>query len=630
MAQNTKITKFAKDNQEALYMLYEDGVLSEEQLRTLVNLKGDYDVTKQDAVFDKIKQTIQSKLTNERLNNSVNNDLMSADDAKMYESLFKSVSEFDKTKDALLSTKLTEQIKSSGYKDLPLLTGMTDQIKNMSDTDVKEYIYNQRQFLNQMLPGKAIESIPDLQEYMTIQPSYGVKNTDYAKMFNDDEILDKLNEIPFRDIDYIARKNGMTGKELINDLTEAKIAKDREDIAHGRWRSDASIPRNIANEVGGTLLTLFGRRQQEAIERGEEPDEWDIGGDIGEQLAYMTPVGRVAGPVAKIVSRIPKIGQIGSKIASTATNVGSNAIVPAASELYDTMIYDSDNPRGEFSVADVSVGTGVNLIAPWAIREVGEGIGRIANSPNISQKWGQFANGKSADEIIKEIQNKYKGVKIQDADNPNVSAEVRRRAQELKSIISADPDLATTLAQSEPIAFEVAKEPGKNLAEKAKKYASRKYPTGYTLLDVDAAVNAPNVSELYKSITDLSIPGNPELTVAGRMGKAVPDKLAQYEANPNVISDRLMNVYDKLGLDAVEAAKSNRELYGEEAVKNWLTNQFGNFTYADKSINIPGLSNLIDVNKYVKEQREKDEREKAKEKSRKRLPTLQSLYGNLK
>lgn len=630
MAQNTKITKFAKDNQEALYMLYEDGVLSEEQLRTLVNLKGDYDVTKQDAIFDKIKQTIQSKLTNERLNNSVNNDLMSADDAKMYESLFKSVSEFDKTKDALLSTKLTEQIKSSGYKDLPLLTGMTDQIKNMSDTDVKEYIYNQRQFLNQMLPGKAIESIPDLQEYMTIQPSYGVKNTDYAKMFNDDEILDKLNEIPFRDIDYIARKNGMTGKELINDLTEAKIAKDREDIAHGRWRSDASIPRNIANEVGGTLLTLFGRRQQEAIERGEEPDEWDIGGDIGEQLAYMAPVGRVAGPVAKIVSRIPKIGQIGSKIASTATNVGSNAIVPVASEFYDTMIYDSDNPRGEFSVADVSVGTGVNLIAPWAIREVGEGIGRIANSPNISQKWGQFANGKSADEIIKEIQNKYKGVKIQDADNPNVSAEVRRRAQELKSIISADPDLATTLAQREPIAFEVAKEPGKNLAEKAKKYASRKYPTGYTLLDVDAAVNAPSVSELYKNITDLGIPGNPELTVAGRMGKAVPDKLAQYEANPNVISDRLMNVYDKLGLDAVEAAKSNRELYGEDAVKNWLTNQFGNFTYADKSINIPGLSNLIDVNKYVKEQREKDEREKAKEKSRKRLPTLQSLYGNLK
>ena len=94
MAQNSKVTKWAKDNQEALYMLYEDGVLSEEQLRTLVNLKGDYDVTKQDAEFDKIKQTIQSKLTDERINAAVKNNLMSDNDAKIYGSLFKSVSAF--------------------------------------------------------------------------------------------------------------------------------------------------------------------------------------------------------------------------------------------------------------------------------------------------------------------------------------------------------------------------------------------------------------------------------------------------------------------------------------------------------------------------------------------------------
>lgn len=95
MAQNSKVTKWAKDNQEALYMLYEDDVLSEEQLRTLVNLKGDYDVTKQDAEFDKVKQTIQSKLTDERIDKAVKNDLMSVNDAKKYKSLFKSVSAFD-------------------------------------------------------------------------------------------------------------------------------------------------------------------------------------------------------------------------------------------------------------------------------------------------------------------------------------------------------------------------------------------------------------------------------------------------------------------------------------------------------------------------------------------------------
>ena len=633
MAQNSKVTKWAKDNQEALYMLYEDGVLSEEQLRTLVNLKGNYDVTKQDAVFDKIKQTIQSKLTNERIDKAVKNDLMSANDAKMYKSLFKSVAEFDKPKDSLLSSKLTEQIKNSGYQELPLLKGITDQIKNMSDKDVKEYIYNQRKFLNKMLPNKVITSIPDLQEYMTVQPTYGVKNTNYAKMFNDDEILDKLNEIPFRDIDYIARKNGMTGKELLNDMTEAKIAKDREAIAHGRWRSDASIPENLANEVGGTLLTLFGRRQQEAIERGEEPTGWDIGGDVGEQLAYMAPVGRIAGPVAKVAARIPKIGQGASKIASTAANLGSNAIVPSASELYDTMVYDNDNPRGEFGIADASFGTGVNTVTPYVLRRAGSALGRVTGSKDIQKTWGELAEGKTADEIIKEIQNKYKGVKIQDADNPNVSAEVRRRAQELKSIIAADPYIEATLTQRQPLVFDVAKEPGKTLAEKAKNYANRIYPDGYTMLDVDASAHAPTVSELYNRIakSEGAIQGNPELTVAGKMGKLIPEKLAQYEANPNVISDRLMNVYDKLGLDAVEAAKSSKELLEEELIKNYLTNQAGNFIYADRNITIPGLTLLpIDFNQLLKEHREKSEREKAKEESRRRLPTLESLYGNLK
>lgn len=632
MSQNSKVTKWAKDNQEALYMLYEDDVLTEEQLRTLVNLKGDYDVTKQDAEFDRVKQKIQSKLTDERINKAVKNDLMSANDAKMYQSLFKSVSAFDnKNVDDLLSSKLIDQIKNSGYEDLPLLKGMVDQLKDLNDADTKEYIYNQRQFLNQILPNKVITSIPDLQEYMTVQPAYGVKNTNYAKMFNDDEILNKLNKIPFSGIDYIARKNGMTGKELLDDMTKAKIAKDREAIAHGRWRSDASIPENIANEVGGTLLTLFGRRQQEAIARGEEPELKDIAGDVGEQLAYMAPVGRIAGPVAKVATRIPKIGQRASKIASTVANVGSNAIVPTASELYDTIVYDNDNPRGEFNIYDVLLGTGVNTVTPYVLRRAGSTVGRLLGSKDIQKTWGELAEGKTADEIIKEIQNKYKGVKIQDADNPNVSAEVRRRAQELKSIIAADADLAKTLTTSKPLAFDVAKEPGKTLAEKAKNYVNREYPEGYTLLDVEGSANAPTVSELYELITNAGMSGNPELTVAGKMGKFMPEKLAQYEANPNVISDRLMNVYDNLGLDAVEAAKSSKELLEEDLIKNYLTNQAGNFIYANRNLTIPGLNLLpIDFNQLLKEHQEKADREKAKEKSRKRLPTLQSVYGNLK
>ena len=545
MATNTKNKEWAKANKDMLKHMLRKGYISLEDVQAINNKDEKFSIEQQDAAFDRVKKDIQSRYSEERLN-SDDAKSVSEDRIKQFRKFRESVDKFDKPKDALLSSKLTEQIKNSGYQELPLLKGMTEQIKNMSDKDVKEYIYNQRQFLNKMLPGKAIESIPDLQEYMTVQPTYGVKNTNYAKMFNDDQILDKLNEIPFRDIDYIARKNGMTGKELLKDMTDAKIAKDREDIAHGRWRTDASIPENIANEVGGSLLTLFGRRQQEAIERGEEPSGWDIGGDVGEQLAYMAPVGRIAGPVAKAVSLIPKIGQRASKIAAASTNVGSNAIVPTASELYDKIVYDDNNPRGEFSIVDALVGTGVNAAAPWVLREAGEGLGKLTGSKNIQKSWGELAEGKTADEIVKEIQNKYKGVRIQDADNPNVSAEVRRRAQELKSIIAADPDLENIITQRQPLVFDVAKEHGKNLAEKSRNYVNRIYPDGYTMLDVDASAHAPTVSELYDMIskTEGAIQGNPELTAAARMGELMPEKLAQYESNPNVISDRLMNVYD--------------------------------------------------------------------------------------
>lgn len=633
MATNTKNKEWAKANKDMLMNMLDKGYIAIEDLQAINNKDEKFSIEQQDAAFDRVKKDIQNRYSEDRLNSDDAKSVLSEDRIKQFRTFRESVDKFDKPKDDLLSSKLTEQIKSSGYKDLPLLKGMTDQIKNMSDNDVKEYIYNQRQYLNKMLPGKAIESIPDLQEYMTVQPTYGVKNTNYAKMFNDDKILDKLNEIPFRDIEYIARKNGMTGKELLNDMSEAKIAKDREAIAHGRWRTDASIPENIANEVGGTLLTLFGRRQQEAIARGEEPELKDIAGDVGEQLAYMAPVGRIVGPVAKVATRIPKFGQSASKIASTAANVGSNAIVPTASELYDTIVYDNDNPRGEFSIEDALVGTGVNTVTPYVLRRAGSLVGRLTGSKDIQKTWGELAEGKTANEIIKEIQNKYKGVKIQDADNPNVSAEVRRRAQELKSIIAADPDLEATLTKHQPLVFDVAKEPGKTLAEKAKNYANRKYPGEYAILDVDASAHAPTVSELYDIVTksEGAIQGNPELTVAGRMGKFIPGKLAQYKANPNVISDRLMNVYDKLGLDAVEAAKSSKELLEEDLIKNYLTNQAGNFIYANRNLTIPGLNLLpIDFNQLLKEHREKAEKEKAKEKSRKRLPNLQSLYGNLK
>ena len=631
MATNTKNKEWAKSQKDMLVELVNKGYIDIEDVKAINNKDDAYSIEQQDAAFERVKNDIQKRYSEDRLNSDDAKSVLSEDQIKQFRTFRESVDKFDKPTDALLSSKLSEQIKSSGYKDVPLLKGMTEQIKDMSDKDVREYIYNQRQYLNQMLPGKAIESIPDLQEYMTVQPNYGVKNTNYAKMFNDPDILDKLNEYSFRDIDYIARKNGMSGKELIKDLTDAKIAKDRNLIAHGgRWRDVTDTDKYkswrdnpIASNVGGSLLTVFGRRQQEAIERGEEPELEDIAGDVGEGLLYATPLGRIAQPIS-----IP---------AKLAYSGATAAAVPHITEAYDAAVYDDkDNPRSEYSEADALIGTGVNLVAPYGIRRVGQGIGRVTNSPKISKIWGELAEGKSADDVINEAEA------------------VRNRIERNRGRVT-QPGTAGDLT---PAYYKEAANAGELTTAKENQLMKS--------LSNEQGVTTPNQQALNAAIKDPSILNNENLTIYKKTGnvkynseltnvdkyspaewttlvkamknkektylwhgqrKQVPDmKDIKAALNPEFVKN-----YQNSPYATSMFLKSGRELTGEDAIKNYLTNQFGNFTYADKTINIPGLSMLpIDVNQYVKDYRADKERQEAIEQSRRRLPTLQSVYGNLK
>ncbi len=632
MATNTKNKEWAKANKDMLMDMLDKGYIALEDLQAINNKDEKFSIEQQDAAFDRIKKDIQSRYSDERLNGT---DVLTDDEKKSFRTFRESVDKFDKPTDALLSSKLSEQIKSSGYKDVPLLKGMTEQIKDMSDTDVKEYIYNQRQYLNQMLPGKAIESIPDLQEYMIVQPTYGVKNTNYAKMFNDPDILDKLNELSFRDIDYVARKNGMSGKELLKDMSDAKVAKDREDIAHGRWRKDATatipfihkeitgIPANLINELGGLALSTFGRRQQEAIARGEDPSEEDYIGDIGEQALYMAPLGRIAQPI--------------STLAKAGYGLGTAALVPHISEVYDAAVYDDkNNPRSEYSEADALVGTGVNLVAPYGIRRVGQGIGRVTNSPKITKIWGELGEGKSANQVIDEAEA------------------VRNRIGRNRGRVT-QPGTAGDLT---PAYYKEAANAGELTTAKENQLMKS--------LSNEQGVTTPNQQALNAAIKDPSILNNEHLTIYKKTGnvkynseltnvdkyspaewttlvKAMKNKEKTYlwhgqrKQVPDMkdikaaLDPEFVKNYQNSPYATSMFLKSGRELTGEDAIKNYLTNQFGNFTYADKTINIPGLSLLpIDVNQYVKDYRADKERQEAIEQSRKRLPTLQSVYGNLK
>ena len=641
MATNTKNKEWAKANKDMLMDMLDKGYIALEDLQAINNKGEKFTIEQQDAAFDRVKKDIQSRYSEERLDNT---DVLSDEEKKAFRTFRQSVDKFDKPTDSLLSSKLIEQINSSGYKDIPLLKGMIGQLKNLSDSDTREYIYNQRHFLDKSLPSKVIENIPDLQEYMTIQPNYGVKNTNYSKMFNDEDILDKLNEYSFRDIDYIARKNGMTGKELLKDLTDAKIAKDRNLAAHGgRWRDvfdadkyNSLLDNPIASNVGGSLLTLFGRRQQEAIARGEEPGWKDIGGDVGEQLAYMAPVGRIAGPVAKVAARI---GPRASKIAAATTNVASNAIVPTATELYDEIVYDNDNPRGEFSIADDLVGTGVNAIAPFALREVGEGLAKLTGSKNIQKYWGELAEGKTSDDVInaaeaeRDFISRNRSRVNQKGSAGDLTPEYYRKITSANTELTdkAENQLMKSLSKENGVTTPNQQALKMAIKDPSTLTKSKDYLTIYKKdrnvhnkngeLDNQYLYDGKEWSTLVKAMKN----GEKTYKWHGEI-KEVPD-VSELKA---ALDPKFVEKYQNSPYATSMFLKSNRELATEDAIKNYLTNQFGNFTYADKSINLPGLSMLpIDINQYVKDYRDDKERQKAKEESMRRLPTLQSLYGNL-
>ena len=645
MATNTKNKEWAKANKDMLMDMLDKGYIALEDLQAINNKDEKFSIEQQDAAFDRVKKDIQSRYSEDRLNSNDAKSVLNEDRIKQFRTFRQSVDKFDKPTDALLSSKLSEQIKSSGYKDLPLLKGMTEQIKNMSDADLKEYIYNQRQYLNQMLPGKAIESIPDLQEYMTIPPNYGVKNTDYGKMFNDPDILDKMNELSYRDIDYVARKNGMSGKELIKDMTDAKIAKDRNLAAHGgRWRDvfDADKYRAwkdnpIASNVGGALLSVFGPRQQEAIARGENPDGYDIGGDVAEQLAYMAPVGRIAGPVGRIAS---KISPVASKASSTIASIGSNTIVPTASEIYDAIVYDdANNPRSEFSIVDDAFGTGVNIAGPLGIKMLGNRVGRILDSKSITKTWGELAEGKSANQVIDEAEA------------------VRNRIGKNRSRIE-QPGTAGDLT---PAYYKEAATAGELTSLKENRLMKS--------LAKEQGVTTPNQQALNAAIKDPYILNNDNITIYKKSGnlKYNPElsNVDKYSPAEGTTLVKAMNNKEKTYLwngqrkqvpdmKDIKAAlnpefvknyqnspyatsmflKSDKDLLEEDAIKNYLTNQFGNATYGDENVSLPIAAPMnyfgININQELKNYRANKERQKAKEESMRRLPTLESLYGNLK
>ena len=235
----------------------------------------------------------------------------------------------------ILSEQIRKKLRSTPIED-ELLDKFYDDIEGLSDEEVKKYIAVNKPVFDE---NQAIaDYVPEIQQYISEEPKYGVQNIDYEKVTNSPDALsdEKFYQYTMKDMDYFGSKVGMTGREFLQKMKEDKIAHDRHAIAHGEDEGGwFESPKSFAKNLGGTAMSLLAPRSQEAIERGEEPTDKDYLNDTIQNALYVG------------AGRIPYVGDV---------------VAPAVMEALDYAAYgdDENNPRGNFSMTDIAKGTLIN------------------------------------------------------------------------------------------------------------------------------------------------------------------------------------------------------------------------------------------------------------------------------
>lgn len=445
-------------------------------------------------------------------------------------------------------------LTNSETKRSLLLALYEDIDKQDDDRNIRNILWANRDLTTRMFTGPEFQVMPSVAEIVTGEPI--TDNFDYDKQFGKDWYKDFEN-IPLSKIQFVADKSGRDWQELNKEMADEATKRLRADIATGK-------DGDLMDRAAGFVTNMVFPRGTEAVARGEEPTAKDYIGDIGQNVLYATPWGGIA----RGLGATSKVG--GALIRGAASNVTA----PLASEVYDTAVYDEENPRGDFSVADVAGGTATNVIAPAILRGTAAQAGRLVPA---AREFNEFATGQTAKEIAQEQLGKYRYVPIRMADDPTVSVGQRALAKEMKQLSETDPALYRVLTGNPqgPIPKgsrwatiqDIVAAEGKSIEEKAKNYLSSRGFNGTSYIAPDGRIfTADTPAEL--------------ITILQQHNVSVPTDLMVHSVKPahpyGPVSKTIMNYYDEsAAARAAEGAKTGMQIAKEEAVKNYLTNTIG-------------------------------------------------------
>lgn len=423
--------------------------------------------------------------------------------------------------------KILDELYKNNYAELYDIIDQMD-----SDVDVANYISSSKGYYPKMMSTKDLEGMPEFRKALYSDLKTG--EVDIDKEFGKDWYKN-YEQIPSDQIKFVADKQGVSYNTLVKEMGEQATKKRRHDIAH--------------DGVPGVLMSAFTPRRQEAIERGEDPSWTDTGLDVGQNLLYMAPWGRVSAPLA----RLGRAGMVGQAA------IG-NAATPIIMETADAAAYGDDNPRGNWNGNDVITETTVNATMPWVIRGALMGAGKLATGKgrDLANKYMKFGTDRTTREEMPDIlkgdaQGGYrKAAKYELEQQMPLSNNIRTRSEHVNYFDNKETEELRTKILNK--------------------------------LDL-----------FYNGIDGKKIPGyklelnNDEITFMSK--------------------DPILSKY--LDIDnGFKNLPTNKQLVGEEALKNYITNQAGTYWYDEQSpwTRVPVVGTKID--KYNKD-KEKEEQEQA-------------------
>ena len=281
-----------------------------------------------------------------------------------------------KIKETLLK-EIRDQINryEKGNMKRALLDGLYTKIKGYEDDrDIVNTIWANRDLPLRMFTEPELKHMPGFSNII-VGERYD-KKIDYDKTFGKDWYKNTAN-IPYNQVAIVAAKQGREPKQVIQEMTDEAIKRNRYDTAH--------------EGVLGAVMPFVAKRTQEAIERGEEPTGYDYGLDLLQTGLEATPYGRAAkfinNPAGKFI-----VGRI-----------LSNSMAPVLTEVADAAAYDSTNTygRGDFSLTDVGAGTLTNMLGEGFLRTGGAILNKVSGG-KAGTRLMNLGEGKSAQEARKE------------------------------------------------------------------------------------------------------------------------------------------------------------------------------------------------------------------------------------